>query len=303
MLLDKVPVRGAIKFTDRALNALPPPALGKKDYFKFDSEEHGLAIRVGRSGSKKFFFQKLVNGRRARIPLGHHPATCIADARKEAHALAHRMNKGEDIGAEHRAKRARGGAIARGEAKTLRSSIEGYIEENPNEASEATLNRTRGIMKKAFGGILGRPFDELSFDDFKSCVRAVKGRSARDAAVSKAGAVCRWAAAEFKMADPLAGKKRKLSKKPPARQAFLKIEDARKVFRAAGTLSAPVGPLIQFMMLTGVRRNEAAGAKWSEFDEHFTKWEVPAGRMKGGEKARMHWGSARAPGWRIAPTP
>jgi hypothetical protein len=92
------------------------------------------------------------------------------------------------------------------------------------------------------------------------------------------------------MADPLAGgQKRKLSKAPPSRQAFLSGEDMRKVFLAAGTMEAPAGPLIQFMMLTALRRNEAACTKWSEFGDHLAKLEIPAGRMKGGERAHLHW--------------
>jgi integrase len=284
----RAPVRGAIKFTDRALQALTAPAEGKKDYFKFDTEGDGLGIRVGRK-SKTFVFQKLVNGRRARIPIGAYPATPIAEARKKAREYAHRLDQGEDVGAQHRAKRERGVAIARGEVKTLRSAIEGFIEENPNEAGEQHLERTRRTVSRCFKAILEKPFDELTTEDFKVCLKAVKTRPVRHNALSRAAAVCSWAAAEYKMANPLAGQKKKISKAPPPRQEFLSGEDMWKVFRAAGTLPAPAGPLIQFTMLTAVRRNEAARAKWGEFDEHLTKLEIPAGRMKGGEKARMHW--------------
>jgi integrase len=286
---DKALVRGAIKFTDRALKALLPPADGRKDYLKFDSEEPGLAVRVGRRGSKTLFFQRLVDGRRARIPIGAWPSTCLADARKAAHAHSHRLNQGVDVGAEHRAKRKRGAAIARGEAKTLKSAVAGFVEENPHEAGEGHLGKTWRIMSRVFGEILERPFDELSVDDFKACLKAVKGRSARHVAGARATAVCRWAAAEFKMADPLAGQKKKLPKAPPSREAFLSGEDMRKVFHATGTMPAPAGPLIQFMMLTALRRNEAACTKWGEFDDYRTKLEVPSGRMKGGERAHRHW--------------
>jgi hypothetical protein len=37
------------------------------------------------------------------------------------------------------------------------------------------------------------------------------------------------------------------------------------------------------MMLTAIRRNEAACTKWGEFDEHLTKLEIPPTRMKGAE--------------------
>src|SRR5207344_575884 len=40
--------------------------------------------------------------------------------------------------------------------------------------------------------------------------------------------------------------------------------------------------LVRLILLTGVRRGEAGGLRWSEFDLTTTTWTVPADRMKRG---------------------
>jgi integrase len=294
-----VPAKGkskATKFTDRFLQSLRPPE-SKKDYSEFDSEVRGLGVRVTRS-SKIFGYKR---GGVPWRPLGRYPATSIADARKAARALTVKFDNGVDIVAEHRATRARKGAIARGELRTLEDAVEGYIEENPHEARQAHLDKTRRTMRAAFGKILDRPLDGLTFEEIRACARTAKGKpgarvktpkggpGARSFATERISVVLHWAAAEYGIADPLVGKKKKLPRPPPSRESFLSGPQMRKVFSLAGSLVAPAGPLLQFMMLVPVRRSEAACMRWDELDGQFTAWTVPAGKMKGGRRARMYW--------------
>ena len=44
----------------------------------------------------------------------------------------------------------------------------------------------------------------------------------------------------------------------------------------------PFGKLFQLLLLTAVRRNEAADARWPEIDSHAKLWVIPPERMKGG---------------------
>jgi integrase len=43
----------------------------------------------------------------------------------------------------------------------------------------------------------------------------------------------------------------------------------------------PFGHLYRMLLLTGLRLNEAARARWNEFDFENNVWEIPASRMKG----------------------
>jgi len=52
------------------------------------------------------------------------------------------------------------------------------------------------------------------------------------------------------------------------------------LWRSAESMGYPFGPIIQLLMLTGVRKSEASDARWPEFDLKRNLWTVPAERFK-----------------------
>jgi integrase len=69
----------------------------------------------------------------------------------------------------------------------------------------------------------------------------------------------------------------------------LSDDEIAAFWRNACRLKTPYGPLYKFLLLTGVRLNEAADASWREFDLKSKKWTIPKERMKGtNERARAH---------------
>jgi integrase len=52
------------------------------------------------------------------------------------------------------------------------------------------------------------------------------------------------------------------------------------VWRAAAELDWPFGPIVQLLILTGQRRDEVAGMRWSELDLAQKTWTLPRGRVK-----------------------
>jgi integrase len=71
------------------------------------------------------------------------------------------------------------------------------------------------------------------------------------------------------------------------RERVLTDDELRALWRAAGRLGYPFGPLYQMLILTGARLNEVAGAKWSEFDRGGRIWTIPAVRFKAGQQHRL----------------
>ena len=71
-----------INLTDRFVATAKAKA--KTDYF--DSKTTGLGLRVSPSGVKAWsvMFNSPKDGKRARLSLGHYPATSLADARGRA---------------------------------------------------------------------------------------------------------------------------------------------------------------------------------------------------------------------------
>jgi integrase len=52
------------------------------------------------------------------------------------------------------------------------------------------------------------------------------------------------------------------------------------LWRATANLGYPDGPFYRMLLLTGQRKSEVAGARWSEFDLDKASWTIPAARMK-----------------------
>ena len=50
------------------------------------------------------------------------------------------------------------------------------------------------------------------------------------------------------------------------RQRTLNDAELRALWQASETLGYPFGPLYRLLLLTGARKSEVAGARWSEFD-------------------------------------
>ena len=77
--------------------------------------------------------------------------------------------------------------------------------------------------------------------------------------------------------------------KPPAaersRDRLLTDHELRNVWQAADKpLGGPFGALVKLLILTGQRRDEVAGMKWSEIDLEARLWTLPPERVKNDEK-------------------
>jgi integrase len=71
------------------------------------------------------------------------------------------------------------------------------------------------------------------------------------------------------------------------RERTLEDFEIRAFWNACTTLGYPNGAWYKLLLLTAVRRNEAAGASWLEFSPE--RWVIPASRMKGKpNKTRPH---------------
>jgi integrase len=64
------------------------------------------------------------------------------------------------------------------------------------------------------------------------------------------------------------------------RDRVLSDNEARLVWQASDASGWPFGPIVKLLLLTGARRDEVAGMRWSELDLHEKTWTLPATRTK-----------------------
>jgi integrase len=68
-----------------------------------------------------------------------------------------------------------------------------------------------------------------------------------------------------------------------ARDRVLREEEIIILWRACEKIGWPFGPLVQLLLLTGQRREEVAGMRWSELDLDAKLWTLPKERVKNGQ--------------------
>src|SRR5215210_5816611 len=71
----------------------------------FDTIVPGLALRVGKGGTKTYLIRYRANGAHKRLTIGRHPHMTLADARSRARAELVKAQAGEDPAAERQARR------------------------------------------------------------------------------------------------------------------------------------------------------------------------------------------------------
>jgi len=72
------------------------------------------------------------------------------------------------------------------------------------------------------------------------------------------------------------------------RDRVLTDDELARVIKAARQINGPYGDIVEFLALTGQRREEAARLTWDEVDLANTTWMIPASRTKNGKLHIIH---------------
>jgi integrase len=73
-----------------------------------------------------------------------------------------------------------------------------------------------------------------------------------------------------------------------ARDRVLTDDELVRVIVAARTIGGPYGAIVEFLALTGQRREEVARCKWDEIDLRARVWTLPRGRTKNAKQHTVH---------------
>jgi integrase len=231
-----------------------------------------------------------VNGKRREAGLGSAAKVSLALARKGRDALLEQLRNGVDPIAEK--VNAKEAAAKR---KTFVEAAEAVIEKNRSgwkislEGRCSTLDQWRRDAAVTCNPIARKFVDEVTTADVKAVIRPYWEREQLDSARSlqkRIEAIIDYATAHgwrsgdnpaswniFKHLWPLARKR-------DTHHAALPWRDAPEFMARLRQSEATSARLLEFIMLTGVRSNEARGATWAEIDLEARVWTVPAARMK-----------------------
>ena len=290
------------KITKRTVDASRAPITGETRIW--DTEVRGFFLRVYASGRKVYALKCRVGGRQHIHTLGLHGSPLTPDEARAAAAEALRRAKnGEDPSAARKAIK---------EALVVGGLIDRYLADGPaaklaKRASSwkidaANLNRhIRPILGNKIANAVTKTDATRTVRDIASGKTAIdekmgpRGRARvtggeatarRTAAV--ASAMFAWGREHGLIAtNPFGGLK---LNRAPVRERFLSKDEARRFLDAIAELqdkfllSETFADALRLLLLTGARKTEILGLRWSEVDQLRKVLILPPERTKAGGK-------------------
>jgi integrase len=285
-----------VRFTAKRLQDFT--SSGKAQAFLWDSMAPGLGYRVTVNGSRALIFQSRLDGHALRMTIGDPKSWTIDDAQAEARRLQGLIDQGKDPRQEKaatiaadQADRAAAkldrqrlealGVTAWGDYCAAKASKWGDLSKRDHERAmqEGGENRKRFKGKKTQPGplraLLSRPLVQIDAESVEAWVKA--GVKLRPTVTAKNFRLLRgfinWCA-EHKEYAPLvqvdackAKKTRQAMPKASAKDDALQREQLPSWFAEVRKQSNPIiSAYLQTLLLTGARREELLGLKWSDVD-------------------------------------
>lgn len=258
-----------IKFTDRAIAALPTPAAGERAEYA-DTETNGLRLRVSPSGIKTFcLLRRVRNGPMERFTLGRFPTDIKTEkAKKDAAKLngviagganpseAKRTHKGEPTFAALFAEYLERHAKLR--KRTWREDKQKYRDYLERPLGKKKITR---ITRQDVGAIHSR----LTMSGHPTVANRVK-----ELVSSIFGRAIEWGILDQ---NPARGIKRNAEK---SRDRFLASGELPRVFASlAEEPNESFRDYFLLALLTGARRANVCAMRWCDVDLERGEWRIP----------------------------
>lgn len=255
------------KLTSKVVEFLNSP--GPKRMDVWDTVLQGFGVRVSPTGRKAWFVMVRPDGQPKRVTIGTYPAISLADAREQAGKIIHDVQLGV--------------FEKPAETPTLGETVPLFIQlyAKPKNRGWKETERLLGDFQALFN----RPIDAIKRSDVVRVldVMVASGRPfSANRALSNLKKLMNWSLDRGMIeVNPIAGLKPPVKER--ARDRVLTDRELSALLAAAGAEGYPFGYLFMLLVLTGQRRGEVTGMRWSEIDFEGRVWTIPAVRSKNGQ--------------------
>src|SRR5215472_12677616 len=272
-----------VKLTKSAIDALPAPA---SDVIYWDLGYPGFGVKVTPKGRKVFIVLYRTGGAGSKLrkyTIGPYGRVTLHQARVAAQKVFAARLEGRDPAAEKRESKRR--IVADRVEDLLETFIDQRLSQNRSGGEIARLLRRE--MGKTWAA---RSIHEISKRDVVELVSAIEQRGARVAANKTLKSIktfLRWCVGRAVLdQSPAEGVPR--PSKEVARDRVLDDEELARVILAARQIGGPYGGIVEFLALTGQRREEVARLQWEELDLARRIWTIPKSRTKNAKAHVVH---------------
>jgi integrase len=261
------------RITKKLVDGLEPTA---REFTVWDDHLPGFGVRVRSTGAMSYIVSYRAGSGRAtpkkRFTIGAVGKLTPEQARVKAQATLGQLAQGRDPALERRKAQA-------STANTLQSIAENYFAREGHKLR--SLHPRRRMLERLVYPVLGsRQIDEIRRSEIINLLDRIEdecGARTASLTLSYVGRIMNWHAArsdEFR--SPIV---RGMARGAPTkRDRVLTDEELRAFWRAADGWKHPFSRLLQFILFTAARREEAAGMRWDELQG--STWTIPAGRYK-----------------------
>jgi integrase len=274
-----------MNLTAKAVAALVLPA-GKDDAIHFDDRLAGFGYRLRRRTNdgpvrRSWVAQYRRAGGTRRMLLGSAEVLNAEQARAAATKVLAAVALGEDPQADRIDRRAK-------DQLSIRGVVDEYLSARQPALRTRTFTEVRRYLTGSyFKPLHGMPVDKIERRDIAARLVAITRESGSiTAARARAtlGAFYTWCLRMGMVEhNPTIGVIRPEDTK--GRSRVLSDAELAAVWRAADDALGELGRIVRLLILSGARRQEVGGMRWSELDGDAGTWTVPAERSK---NARAH---------------
>jgi integrase len=263
-----------MRLTDRTVTATKPELeAGKSEKIIFDDAIPGFGLRLRAGGSRVWIFQYHRGGTK-RMTLGPVSKIGATKAKELVEQLAAKVALGLDPAAEKQE--------AQAHKETLGEAVTAYLKIKARELAPRTYVETERYLDETAKPLHGRPLADIAQKEIAEMLNSA-AEGGHDATANRLranlSALFTWAAREGKVtANPVAFTTKR---KEQARKRKLKGDELVAVWNALP--DSDYGKIVKLLMLTGQRREEIGGLRWSEIDLDKGEINLPAERTKNGE--------------------
>jgi integrase len=264
-----------IKLTKSAIDALPTP---KSDVVYWDVASAGFGVKVTPKGRKVFVVLYRTGGAGSKLrkyTIGPYGRVTLHQARVAAQKVFAAKLAGRDPAAEKRE------AKRRIMADRVEDLLEAFIAQRLSQnRSAAEISR---LLRREVGKPwAGRSIHEIGKRDVVEVISAIEQRGAPAAANKTLKSIktfLRWCVGRAVL-DQSPAEGVPLPSKEIARDRVLDDEELAQVILAARKIGGSYGGIVEFLALTGQRREEVACLQWEELDLAQRVWTLPRSRTK-----------------------
>lgn len=271
MCFPKVPMR----FTQQNVRLVSLPA-GKAELLVFDDDLPGFGVRLRGGGKRTWIVQYRIGEKQRRVSLGRVEALDADKARREAKNVLSKANLGTDTQVERRIARTKA-------AETLGLLVERYLttyaELNMKPRSYAEVKRSLKSHWKPLHEVPVASRTRASVSARLAEIAKSSGPVAANRARAYLSAFFSWAMEQGQADDsPVRGTGLVVAEK--SRDRVLSDAEIALVWACAG--HGEYAAIVKLLALTGQRREEVAGMRWSEIDLPRALWSIAPSRTKNG---------------------